>query len=240
MALLTEDGVDGVHGDLVLGGIPDEALGVREPDVGGGGAVPLVVGDDLDAVVLPHPHARVGRPEVDADRWPLPLGRRHGSSSRSRVAAAARGTSERGERERRLGFPRMREEEWRRGGECGCGLRVRRRGGAFIVAGTVGLFPSRNRGGVAHPGPVRTLNYCYCKLGPHRSNVHVVGVGVLHFSRVSSMVSLSAGGVPVGLPQVKCRCSRGIFHAYRAWFLSAGGVPNIRVHQWVPRTASER
>lgn len=112
----------------------------------------------------------------------------------------------------------MREEEWRRGGECGCGLRVRRRGGAFIVAGTVGLFPSRNRGGVAHPGPVRTLNYCYCKLGPHRSNVHVVGVGVLHFSRVSSMVSLSAGGVQVGLPQVKCRCSRGIFHAYRAWF----------------------
>ena len=35
-----EYGVGGVHGDLVLGGISDEALGVREGDVGRSGAVP--------------------------------------------------------------------------------------------------------------------------------------------------------------------------------------------------------
>ena len=53
----TEDGVGGVHGDLVLGGVADEALGVGEGDVGGRGTVALVVGDDLDPVMLPHADA---------------------------------------------------------------------------------------------------------------------------------------------------------------------------------------
>ena len=71
--MLTKDGVDGVHGDLVLGRISDEALGVGEGDIRGRGAVTLVVGDDLDTVVLPHADARVGRAEVDADRRPVAL-----------------------------------------------------------------------------------------------------------------------------------------------------------------------
>jgi len=88
--VLTKDGVDGVHGNLVLRGIADEALGVGEGDVRRRGAVPLVVGDDLDAVVLPHADARVRRAQVDADRRPLSLGRRHccpldGSQRRRRL-----------------------------------------------------------------------------------------------------------------------------------------------------------
>jgi hypothetical protein len=69
----TEDGVGGVHGDLVLGGVADEPLAVGEGDIGRRGAVPLVVGDDLHAVVLPHAHARVGRAEVDPDGRTLSL-----------------------------------------------------------------------------------------------------------------------------------------------------------------------
>lgn len=61
-----EDGVLGVHGDLVFGGVADEAFGVSECHVGWGGAVALVVGDDLDAVVLPYAHAAVCRSEIDA------------------------------------------------------------------------------------------------------------------------------------------------------------------------------
>ena len=51
--LRVEDGVVGVHRDLVLGGITDETLRVGEGDIGGCCAVTLVVGDDLDTVILP-------------------------------------------------------------------------------------------------------------------------------------------------------------------------------------------
>ena len=75
-ALGIEDGVDGVHGDLVLGAVSDETLGVGERDKGRGCAVSLVIGDlwksvwlscdltmevtyDLNAVITVDTHAAV-------------------------------------------------------------------------------------------------------------------------------------------------------------------------------------
>jgi hypothetical protein len=63
-----EDRVVRVHRNLVLGSISDETLRVGEGDVGRGGAVSLVVGDDLDTVVLPDSDAGVGGSEVNSWR----------------------------------------------------------------------------------------------------------------------------------------------------------------------------
>ncbi|KAK3035257.1 hypothetical protein RJ639_033891 [Escallonia herrerae] len=67
----TEDGVNWIHGDLVLRRIADEPLGVGEGDVRRSRPIALVVGDDLDVVVLPHADARVGRAEIYPDRGSL-------------------------------------------------------------------------------------------------------------------------------------------------------------------------
>lgn len=64
---LTEDGVVGVHGDLVLGGISDETLAVGESHVGRRRTVSLVVGDDLDLAVHEHSDTGVRRSEIDSD-----------------------------------------------------------------------------------------------------------------------------------------------------------------------------
>lgn len=56
-ALGIEDGVGGVHGHLVLGGITNQALAVGEGDIRGRSTVALVVGNDLHAVILPDTHA---------------------------------------------------------------------------------------------------------------------------------------------------------------------------------------
>lgn len=56
-----EDGVDGVHRDLVLRGVTDETLGVGERDIGWGGSVTLVVGDDFYSVVLPDTNATASK-----------------------------------------------------------------------------------------------------------------------------------------------------------------------------------
>jgi len=82
---LTEDGVGGVDGDLVFGGVADEALGVGERHVGRRRPVPLVIGDDLNAVVLPHTDTRVGGAEIDTDRGALAFARHCSDLIRDRV-----------------------------------------------------------------------------------------------------------------------------------------------------------
>ena len=57
--LSIEDGVGGVHGDLVLCGVTDETLSVGEGHIRGSGTVTLIIGNDLNTVVLPDTDATV-------------------------------------------------------------------------------------------------------------------------------------------------------------------------------------
>lgn len=75
--VLTEAGVGGIRGGLVHGGVADEDLVAGERHDGRREALALVVGDDLNAAVPPHGHARVGRTEVDAYRRNVALGGGH-------------------------------------------------------------------------------------------------------------------------------------------------------------------
>ncbi|GBE60908.1 NAD-specific glutamate dehydrogenase [Babesia ovata] len=62
-----EDGVLGVAGLLVLGGVTNQTLSVGEGDVGGGGPVTLVIGDDLHVVVLVDTNTGVGGTQIDTN-----------------------------------------------------------------------------------------------------------------------------------------------------------------------------
>ena len=73
MRIRTEDGVNGVHGDLVLGGITNQPLGVGEGNVRRCCSVPLIISDDLNPVVLPNSDAGVGRSETIPMAGPSPL-----------------------------------------------------------------------------------------------------------------------------------------------------------------------
>lgn len=68
-ALHIEDGVDGVHRDLVLRGVTDETLDVGERVIGRGGPVILDIGDDIDTVVLLDADTQVGDSEIDSNSF---------------------------------------------------------------------------------------------------------------------------------------------------------------------------
>ena len=67
--LRVEHRVRRVHRHLVLRSVTDQTLRVRKRHVGRRRALTLVVRDDLHLVVLPHAHARVGRAQINTNRF---------------------------------------------------------------------------------------------------------------------------------------------------------------------------
>ena len=63
-----EDGVFGVHGDLVLGGVTDETFGVSEGNVRRSGSVSHIIRNNFDGVVFPASYTGVGGTEINSDR----------------------------------------------------------------------------------------------------------------------------------------------------------------------------
>lgn len=65
--LLTKDSVRGVHGDLVLSGVANQPLGVCEGYITWGGAVSLVIGNDLHFPVLENAYTGICGSKIYAD-----------------------------------------------------------------------------------------------------------------------------------------------------------------------------
>jgi len=68
-----EDGVFGVGGRLVLGSITDKTLSISEGNIRGSGTVTLLVGDDLNTIILVDTDARVGGTQINTDARPASL-----------------------------------------------------------------------------------------------------------------------------------------------------------------------
>lgn len=58
------DGVGGVGGGLVLGGVTNEALVLGEGDVRGSDSVTLIVDENLDLALLHHTDTAVGGSQI--------------------------------------------------------------------------------------------------------------------------------------------------------------------------------
>lgn len=67
--LCIENSVNRVCSNLILSGITDQTLCISESDVRGSSLVALIIGDDLDMVVLPYSGARVGGSKINFDGW---------------------------------------------------------------------------------------------------------------------------------------------------------------------------
>lgn len=64
-----EDGVGGIFGNLVLGSISDQPFVVSEGNIGGSGSVSLIIGNDLNSIVLPDTDAGVGGTQINTNSF---------------------------------------------------------------------------------------------------------------------------------------------------------------------------
>nr|DAD46903.1 TPA_asm: hypothetical protein HUJ06_016840 [Nelumbo nucifera] len=60
--------VGGFHGNLLLGGITNQPLGIGECDIRRHSPITLIIGDDLDPVILPHSDEVVGGTQIGTSR----------------------------------------------------------------------------------------------------------------------------------------------------------------------------
>ena len=67
-ALRIKDRVRRVRGRLALGGVTNQTLLGRIGHIGRRSAIPLVVRDNLHAIILPNTHTRIGSPKINANR----------------------------------------------------------------------------------------------------------------------------------------------------------------------------
>jgi hypothetical protein len=67
-ALRIEHCVSRIHRRLVVCCVAHQEVSFGECDIRRRRSVPLVIGDNLDGVVLPHPDTRIGRPQVNSNR----------------------------------------------------------------------------------------------------------------------------------------------------------------------------
>lgn len=66
-SLSIEDSIVWIFGCLVFGCISDKSFSVSEANIRWGSSVSLIVGDDLDLVILPHSNTGVCCSEIDSD-----------------------------------------------------------------------------------------------------------------------------------------------------------------------------
>mmetsp|Transcript_16464 Transcript_16464/g.24184 ORF Transcript_16464/g.24184 Transcript_16464/m.24184 type:complete len:101 (-) Transcript_16464:75-377(-) len=66
--------VGGVHSDLVFCSISDQPLCVSESHIARCGTVSLIIGNDLDTIILPYSYAAIGCTQINTDRFSINRG----------------------------------------------------------------------------------------------------------------------------------------------------------------------
>lgn len=64
-----EDGIVGILGHLIFGWVSDESFCFCEGNIRWGGSVALIIGDDLNPIILPDSYTRVGGAQVDSNSF---------------------------------------------------------------------------------------------------------------------------------------------------------------------------
>lgn len=75
MNLHTEDSVERIHSDLVLGSVADESFGISESNIRRRRSISLIIGNNLNTIMLPNSNTRVSGTEIDTDGRTLSLSR---------------------------------------------------------------------------------------------------------------------------------------------------------------------